>query len=254
MTASFTVIIPSRFGATRLPGKPLLDIGGKPLVQHAWESASASAARHVYVATDHTLIADRCKSFGAEYRMTSELHQSGTDRVAEVVEQLRFSDEAVIVNVQGDEVGVPAKIINQVAEILLRDPQKSMATLCVPFASEQEARDPNKVKVKFNPDGRALSFSREFSPDPHQDPAWGYRHIGLYAYRAGFLRRFTRMTPTESELRERLEQLRAIDNGFPIYVEVACAVPGPGSIDTPEDLERVAAALSLAVFPTSPGR
>ena len=245
MTLPFKVIIPCRYASTRLPGKPLLDIGGKPLVQHAWESATASAAQQVIVATDHRLIAERCESFGAECRMTSGQHQSGTDRVAEVVYQLALSDYAVIVNLQGDEVGLPGQLIDQVAEILLREPGRNMATLCEPFASGQAARDPNRVKVEFDASGRALSFSREFSPHPGQRPPWGYRHIGLYAYRAGFLRRFTRLAPSPSERREQLEQLRALDNGEPVYVELA-RVPAGAGVDTPADLERATATLACA--------
>ena len=239
MTTSFTVIIPSRYGSTRLPAKALLDIGGKPLVQRAWESASASAAQHVYIATDHKLIADRCKEFGAHVCLTSEEHKSGTDRIAEVVDQLGLADDSVIVNVQGDQCDLPWQLVNQVAEMLLRHPERGMATVCEPFASEAEARNPDNVKVTFNATGRALSFSREYVPVPDRAPAWGYRHVGLYAYRVGFLRKFAKMPPSPSEFRERLEQLRALDNGCPIFVEVACA-PAGGEVNTPADLERVA--------------
>jgi 3-deoxy-manno-octulosonate cytidylyltransferase (CMP-KDO synthetase) len=169
--------------------------------------------------------------------MTSASHQSGTDRVAEVVEQLGLADDAVIVNVQGDEVGLPAKLIDQVAGILMRNPAHGMATLCEAFTSEVDALDPNKVKVKFDDSGRALSFSRVFVPDPGQIPRWGYRHIGLYAYRVGFLRRFTRAPQSSLELAEKLEQLRALDHDWPIYVEVACAPAGMG-VDNGVDLER----------------
>lgn len=252
MTHSFTVIIPSRYGSTRLPAKPLLDIGGKPLVQHAWESASASAATHVYVATDHASIEKCCAGFGATVRMTSNRHRSGTDRVAEVVDQLQLADDEVVVNVQGDEVGLPAELIDQVAGMLLRNPGYTMATLCEPFDSEAAARDPGNVKVEFDASGRALSFTRTYVPRPGRNPSWGYRHIGLYAYRAGYLRRFTRMGQSPSELRERLEQLRAMDSGDAIHVEVACLPAGHG-IDTTADLER-AATRALPIQPTSRGK
>ena len=254
MTAPFTVIIPSRYASTRLPAKALIEIPGtgKSLVQHAWESATASAARQVLVATDHESIAGHCAGIGASFRMTSDLHQSGTDRVAEVADQLQLGDDEVVVNVQGDEVGLPPELINQVAAILAREPGCSMATLCEPFDSEAAAQDTGNVKVRFDTSGRALSFSRNYQPGPGQDPPWGYRHIGLYAYRAGFLRRFTRMPQSASEMRERLEQLRALDNGYGIYVEVACKPAGHG-IDTPADLER-AAAWALSIHATSRDR
>ncbi len=254
MTTSYTVIIPSRLGSTRLPAKALIEIPGtgKPLVQHAWESASASSATQVFLATDNKLIAELGASFGASCRMTSDEHQSGTDRVAEVVEQLELEDDAVVVNVQGDEVGLPPELIDQVAGMLLRNSEYSMATLCEAFESEAAAQDTGNVKVSFDASGRALSFSRTYRPEPGSNPRWGYRHIGLYAYRAGFLRKFTRMPQSPSELRERLEQLRAMDNGHAIYVEVACKPAGHG-IDTPADLER-AATWARSVEPTLRGK
>lgn len=252
MTAPFTVIIPSRYGSVRLPGKALLPVQGKPLVQHAYEAAAASAAQQVLVATDHERIAEACRSFGAQYRMTSDRHQSGTDRIAEVADQLGLDDAAVIVNVQGDQKELPPQLIDQVAAMLTAHPDRVMATVCEPFTSAQEAGNPNKVKVKFDATGRAVSFSREYLPAPGQEPPWGYRHVGLYAYRAGFLRKFTNMSPSPSEIRERLEQLRALDNGYPIYVEIACA-PAGSEVDTPEDLERAVAG-STGVLATSRDR
>jgi len=254
VTASFTVIIPSRYGSTRLPAKALIEIPGtgKSLVRHAWESATASAARQVLVATDHESIAAHCAGIGASFCMTSVQHQSGTDRVAEVADQLQLGDDEVVVNVQGDEVGLPPELINQVAGILARKPECSVATLCEPFDSEAAAQDTGNVKVSFDASGRALSFSRAYRSRPGANPPWGYRHIGLYAYRAGFLRKFTRMQQSASELRERLEQLRALDNGYAICVEVACKPAGHG-IDTPADLER-AAAWALSMHATSRDR
>lgn len=252
MTAPFTVIIPSRLGSTRLPGKALILIQGKPLVRHAWEAAVASSAQRVLVATDDERIAAVCREFGAVCVMTSARHQSGTDRIAEVADQLALDDGAVIVNVQGDQRELPPLLIDQVAAMLTAHPGRVMATVCEPFAAEADARNPGKVKVKFDHDGRALSFSREYRAEPGQVPPWGYRHVGLYAYRAGFLRRFTRMAPSPSELRERLEQLRALDNGVAIHVEVACA-PAGSEVDTPEDLQR-ATTMPVAGGSTSRGR
>ncbi len=252
MTAPFTVIIPSRHGSTRLPGKALIPIQGRPLVQHAWEAARASGARRVIVATDHESILAACRAFGAECVMTSGHHESGTDRIAEVADQLGLDDQAVVVNVQGDQRELPPELIDQVAAMLTGYPDRDMATVCEPFRSVDEARNPSKVKVKFDTDGRALSFSREYTPEPGAMPPWGYRHVGLYAYRAGFLRRFTRLPPGPSEIRERLEQLRALDNGCPIYVAVACA-PAGSEVDTPDDLERAATG-AVAVDPISRGR
>lgn len=257
MTAPFTVIIPSRYGSTRLPGKALIPIHGKPLVQHAFEAAEQSAAGSVVIATDHEGIAGECRAFGARVLMTSGTHQSGTDRIAEVADRLGLEDSEVIVNVQGDQRRLPPRLINQVAGILLDHPGRVMATVCEPFDSEEDARNPNRVKVDFDASGKALSFTRDYVPRGRPGAPWGYRHVGLYAYRAGFLRRFTRLPPSPSEQRERLEQLRAMDNGFAIYVEIACA-PAGAEVDTPEDVMAAegesAATWSADIFTTSRGK
>ena len=237
MTASFIAIIPCRFGSTRLPGKPLLDIGGKPLIQHVFEAARASTAARVLIATDDARIASVAGDFGAETMLTSDQHVSGTDRLAEVVTRLNLPDADVLVNVQGDEYGLQAVLIDQVAEALLQRPLRSIATLCEAFASGSAAQDPNNVKVVFDASGRALYFSRAPLPWSDGSVVTRYRHIGLYAYRAGFLRRFATLPPSPLEQSERLEQLRALHHGYEIQVEIARAPAGIG-VDTRADLER----------------
>jgi len=242
VTAAFTVVIPARFGATRLPGKPLADIGGKPLIRHVWEPASASAAKHVCIATDDDRIRDAARAFGAEVVMTSSHHASGTDRIAEVAQMLDMPDDAIVINVQGDEFGLSAALIDQVAQALHAHPEREMATLGARFLDRPEWLDPHIVKVIVDAHQDAIYFSR--APIPWRGegggnaPILSLRHMGLYAYRAGFLRTFTTLKPTELELSERLEQLRALHYGFKIRVEEACA-PACVGVDTPEDLERV---------------
>ncbi len=237
MTDSFIAVIPSRFASTRLPGKPLLDIGGKPLLQHVYAAACHSAASRILIATDDARIAAAATAFGAETMLTSDQHVSGTDRLAEVVTRLDLADEQVVVNVQGDEFGLPSLLINQVAEALLQRPSRAMATLCETMHTDAEAQDPNLVKVVFDATGRALYFSRAALPWSDGGGPTRYRHIGLYAYRAGFLRRFASLPPSPLEQSERLEQLRALQHGFEIQVEIARAAAGAG-VDTPADLAR----------------
>ncbi|WOJ94219.1 3-deoxy-manno-octulosonate cytidylyltransferase [Congregibacter variabilis] len=243
---SFVVVIPARYASTRLPGKPLSMIAEKTMLQHVWERARTSVASRVVIATDDTRIAAVCGDFGAEALMTSPDHASGTDRLAEVVQALGLSDDQIVVNVQGDEPLIPATVINQVASNLAREETASIATLCEAITDVEVLRDPNAVKVVFDEAGRALYFSRAIIPWP-RDHLWEsaemplgnwYRHIGLYAYRAGFLRRYTQWQPAPIELAESLEQLRALHKGEGIHVETACE-PVPGGIDTPEDLHRL---------------
>lgn len=257
----FVVVIPARFGASRLPGKPLADIGGKPMICHVLAAALASNAARVLVATDHPEIADVVRAAGGEVSITSPAHQSGSERLAETVEQLTLPDDAIVVNVQGDEPMIPPVLINQVAEQLARS-QRSMATLSTPIRSREELFDPNMVRVIVDSHGDAIYFSRAPIPWPREsaelewqlseggyptsanaDPvlaSWrGYqRHIGLYSYRAGFIRRYVTWAATPLETIEKLEQLRVIWYGEKISVATA-AVPAPGGIDTPEDLELV---------------
>ena len=248
---SFLVVIPARHASTRLPGKPLQRIGAKPMVQHVWERARASSADRVVVATDHGDIASACEAFGGDCLLTRPDHPSGTDRLAEVVDRLELDDEHIVVNVQGDEPLIPAEVIEQVAANLKSQPRASIATLCEAITDPAVLVDPNAVKVVTDRNGMALYFSRASIPWPRDqkldsgtmpDGAW-YRHLGLYAYRAGFLRRYRTWAPAPLETLESLEQLRALYQGEGIHVAEA-AVPVPGGVDTPEDLEAVRALLA----------
>jgi 3-deoxy-manno-octulosonate cytidylyltransferase (CMP-KDO synthetase) len=238
VTETFKVIIPARLGSTRLPGKMLLHIGGKPLLQHVYTSACKSIADQVLIATDDQGIYNTANKFGAECVMTSAGHASGTDRLAEVVEKSGFADDTVIVNVQGDEMGMPPKLINQVATLLINHPRGKMATLCEEISDESDISNPNVVKVVFNQKNAAIYFSR--LPIPWHKEGFTrqyFRHIGIYAYRAGFLREYSKMPRCELEQKESLEQLRALYYGVTILVEEACAQSGIG-IDTEDDLQR----------------
>jgi len=238
VTEAFKVIIPARLGSTRLPGKMLLEIGGKPLLQHVYTAACKSNADQVLIATDDQQICNTAKAFGAECVMTSAAHTSGTDRLAEAVEKLGLPDETIIVNVQGDEMGMPAELINQVATLLINNPAEKMATLCEEISDEKEINNPNVVKVVFNKNHAAIYFSRLPVPWHKQGLAQQYfRHIGLYAYRAGFLKEYSRLPPCELEQKESLEQLRALYHGISILVEEGRSSSGIG-IDTEDDLNR----------------
>ncbi len=239
---AYHIIIPARYASTRLPGKPLLDINGKCLLQHVYDSACDSRAESVVIATDDLRIQAAAAAFGARVYMTADTHNSGTERLAEVVEQRQLADDSIIVNLQGDEFGMPIDLLEQVAGLLESSATADIATLCEPIDNEADYRNPNIVKVIRDQQGRALYFSR--SPIPWHDPAESlpdvpaYRHLGLYAYRAGFLSRYVRMPVSATEQVERLEQLRALDQGADIRVAVAATRPGLG-IDTPADLDRV---------------
>jgi len=240
----FDVFIPVRFGSRRLPGKPLIDIQGKPLIQYVYESARSSSASGITVTTDDDRIADTVRGFGGEVIQTSPQHASGTDRIAEAVDVLGLSDERIIVNVQGDEPQMPGALINQVASALLDQPEAVMSTACYPITDRKEHNNPNVVKVVADSQGWALYFSR--APIPWYrdiDGIHAHRHIGIYGYRVGLLRRFTRWETSELEKAERLEQLRVLYHGGRILVCPAAAAPGIG-IDTQEDLEKFAQSLS----------
>lgn len=245
MRAEFTVIIPARLSGTRLPGKALYDIAGKPLIQHVYESALNSAAEQVIVATDDEGIKKTVEKFGGHAVMTGVHHQSGTDRIAEAIVQLNIPDETLIINIQGDEFGLTPAIINQLPDAMRAHPDLPMATLCERIEDRRDLENPNIVKVIFNRDNSAIYFSR--SPIPwsgipqgevsdYAFPCQPYRHIGIYGYRAGFLRIFTGLPHCRLEQSEKLEQLRALYCGYPIYVEQACTSCGVG-VNTPEDLE-----------------
>ncbi len=238
MQTPFSIIIPARYASTRLPGKPLLDIKGKPLIQHVFETASNTQAKRIVIATDDDKIANIAESFGASVVLTSAEHQSGTDRIAEAVKQLEIDDSEIIVNLQSDEYGLPISIVNQVASNLFNNPDNQVATLCEVITTMDEYTDPNIVKVTFDNKNSAIYFSRSPIPADRSGglPAEVYRHIGLYAYRAGYLQEFTQLPPCAIEKAEALEQLRVLYNGGKIHVEVAVDETGLG-IDTAEDLE-----------------
>jgi 3-deoxy-manno-octulosonate cytidylyltransferase (CMP-KDO synthetase) len=246
----FSVIIPARYGSSRFPGKPLADIAGKPMVQHVYERALLSEADRVIIATDDSRIADAARAFGAEVCMTREDHPSGTDRLQEVVAQLGFAPDDIVVNVQGDEPLIPPCVINQVAQNLMAEPQASIATLSEPIEDIESLLNPNVVKVVTDRNGLAMYFSRApiawprdaFNHDKTIMPTdfnW-QRHIGIYAYRVGLLNSFVTWEPADVENTECLEQLRALWNGAKIHVAVANELP-PAGVDTPEDLERLRA-------------
>jgi len=246
---SFIAIIPARYASTRLPGKPLIDIHGKPMIVHVMERARESGAERVIVATDNDDVARAVEAAGGEVCMTRSDHQSGTERLAEVIEKYQFADDALIVNVQGDEPMIPPVIIRQVADNLAKS-SAGMATLAVPVTSAEEAFNPNAVKVVRDAQGYALYFSRATIPWDRERFARSketvgdnfLRHIGIYGYRAGFIRRYVSWETSPLEQIELLEQLRVLWYGEKIHVDVAQAIPGAG-VDTPEDLERVRAAM-----------
>jgi 3-deoxy-manno-octulosonate cytidylyltransferase (CMP-KDO synthetase) len=248
----FVVIVPARLASTRLPRKPLADIGGVPMVVRVARAAAASGAERVAVAADSPEIVDACSAHGVEALLTRADHASGTDRLAEAVECLGLADDALVVNVQGDEPLMPAAVVRRVAEALEHRADCAIATACHPLHDAAEFFSPDVVKVVTDANGRALYFSR--APIPWSRDAFAAgrgrlppglparRHIGLYAYRAGFLRRFPNLPPVPLEQHESLEQLRALAHGFGIaVVELPEALP-PG-VDTPEDLERIRALL-----------
>ena len=244
----FTCIIPARYASTRFPGKPLVDIHSKPMIQHVVERAMESGANRVVVATDDERIAEVVKSFGGQICMTGRHHESGTERLAEVVDILGLDADEIVVNVQGDEPFIPASIIQQVAENLNQHRQAEMATLAVRLTDVEELFNPNVVKVVTDKLGYALYFSRATIPYDRArfldadsiDEIGDYylRHIGIYAYRAGFIKQYVNMTPSGLEQIESLEQLRVLWHGEKIHVDVALQAP-PAGIDTPDDLARV---------------
>ncbi len=246
---SFLVVIPARFASQRLPGKPLKDIAGKPMIQRVYERAQASKARQVVVATDNEAIYEVVKAFGGEVCMTSDQHQSGTDRLEEVVQQLGLSDEEIVVNVQGDEPLIPPEVINQVAANLEENDEASCATLSEKIVHSDDVFNPNAVKVVCNQNSMALYFSRAAIPwcrDEFSKPAnerdseniAAQRHIGIYAYRVALLKSFVSWPLAELEKLEKLEQLRILANGHGIHVALACSTV-PAGVDTEDDLLRV---------------
>jgi 3-deoxy-manno-octulosonate cytidylyltransferase (CMP-KDO synthetase) len=243
----FLVVIPARIGSTRLPRKPLADIGGKPMVVRVAEQAKKSLAHSVVVATDSSEIQAACDEHRIECLLTSPDHPTGTDRLAEVAQLLKLPSNALVVNVQGDEPLIPPELINQVAQTLADHAECAISTVAVPIHDAAEIQNPNVVKVVLNRDGEALYFSRAPIPfvrdiKPEQKTAH-LRHLGIYAYRADFLQAYSRLEPAPPEEAEALEQLRALWNGYRIAVHIAAQTP-PAGVDTPEDLERVRSLLA----------
>jgi 3-deoxy-manno-octulosonate cytidylyltransferase (CMP-KDO synthetase) len=249
----FVVIIPARYASSRLPGKVLLDIAGKSMLQRVFDNARASDAVDVVVATDDTRVENAARDFGATVVMTSSEHRSGTERLAEATGQLGLGADDIVVNVQADEPLMPGALMRQVALGLAQNPTCSIATLCEPIDEESMLFDPNAVKVVCDQHQRALYFSRAPVPWVRDAFAAGnrtptglhFRHIGLYAYRVAYLQEYAVRTPCALELAESLEQLRALDAGDQIHVGVAERDPGPG-VDTADDLAR-ARALAVAL-------
>ena len=244
---TFTVVIPARYESTRLPGKPLIKFDGKPMVVRVAERAVASGAMRVVIATDDKRVVDAVSEHHFEVIMTSPNHISGTDRIAEVAALANFSDSEIIVNVQGDEPLMPPPLIRSVAETLAMS-DVAMATACHTLTDPIEITNPNIVKVVLDINKDALYFSRAIIPWARDAFANGilsiptglpiYRHIGIYAYRVGFLKKFCQLSPAPIEQFESLEQLRALWHGEKIRVFVVPSAP-PGGVDTPEDVERV---------------
>jgi 3-deoxy-manno-octulosonate cytidylyltransferase (CMP-KDO synthetase) len=250
---NFIVVIPARYDSSRLPGKPLADIGGKPMVQWVYERSIKSGAKQVIVATDDKRVEQVVRDFGGEVCMTSAAHTSGTERLAEVVKKYEFADDEIIVNVQGDEPMIPSANISQVANNLSQyllnsatnqsNKNVGMATLAEPVCSRAELANPNVVKVVTDKDGLALYFSRSVLPfdrDGKEDELnYGYlRHIGIYAYKVGFIKQYVSWPVSQLEQIESLEQLRVLWQGQSIHVAEAVEPP-PAGVDTAEDLEQV---------------
>ncbi|MEE9310002.1 MAG: 3-deoxy-manno-octulosonate cytidylyltransferase [Cocleimonas sp.] len=242
--SKIVLVIPSRFASTRLPGKPLRLLAGKPMIQHVFERAQEAADdvgfEEIIIATDDARIQETCEAFGAKVCMTSENHETGSDRLAEVVALNGWDDDTIVVNLQGDEPLTPIGNLKQVATNLANNPEASIATLATPLSNNEEYKDPNVVKVVSDKNGMALYFSRASIPfqrdeDGAQVSDFALRHIGIYAYRAGYLKSFAEMEPCKIEQLEKLEQLRAMWHGARIHVAVADEVPGHG-VDTEADL------------------
>jgi 3-deoxy-manno-octulosonate cytidylyltransferase (CMP-KDO synthetase) len=238
MSTPFIAVIPARLASTRLARKPLADIGGAPMVVRVAQQAAKSKATRVVVATDSAEILEVCQSYGLETFLTSEHHPTGTDRLSELVKQLGLAKEEIVVNVQGDEPFIPPELINTVANALAEHPTCAIATGAVRILDDQESHSPHVVKVVLNHHGEALYFSRARIPFARdvQIPSQAYlRHLGIYAYRVSFLEDFAHLPPAPLEQIEALEQLRALYNGYKIFVEIFAQAPPPG-IDTAEDL------------------
>jgi 3-deoxy-manno-octulosonate cytidylyltransferase (CMP-KDO synthetase) len=238
----FKVVIPARYASSRLPGKPLLDVAGKPMVVRVAEQAQKSGASEIIVATDFEKILKTCEAHNFKALMTRIDHASGTDRIAEVAEKLGWNDDEIVVNVQGDEPLIEPQLIREVAEHLANSKDAVMATACHPIHDEASLLNPNVVKVVMDANGNALYFSRAPIPYPrdeaHKQNIKAHRHIGIYAYRVGFLKKYATLAPSELEKIESLEQLRVLYHGFKIGVAITLNAPASG-VDTQEDLDAV---------------
>ncbi|WP_144394316.1 3-deoxy-manno-octulosonate cytidylyltransferase [Pleionea sediminis] len=234
----FHVIIPARFQSSRLPGKPLADIAGKSMIQRVYEQAKASGAQSVAIATDDKRIQEHVESFSGTVTLTRDDHESGTDRIREACEKLSLDDDAVVVNVQGDEPFIPPQTIRQVAKLLAK-PDSVMSTLCVPIDEDSDIQNPNIVKVVKTLSNRAIYFSRSGIPFNRDGQAFDglpyFRHLGIYGFKFHFLKTFSDLPVSQLESCEKLEQLRALENGYPIEIEVAIESP-PAGVDTEKDL------------------
>lgn len=254
MNIAFKVVVPARYASSRLPAKPLADIGGKPMVVRVMERALASGASEVWVATDHAGVRDAVQAAGGKVLMTRADHPTGTDRLGEVVSTLGWADDEIVVNVQGDEPLIDPALVRGVATALAQDEAAAIATAAHPIHGGEEFLNPSVVKVVCDARGHAHYFSRAPIPFPRDAALAGnlnttaplpgglaaLRHVGLYAYRAGFLRAFGSLAPAPTERIEMLEQLRALWHGYRIHVETLVEAP-PAGVDTPEDLARVRA-------------
>jgi len=234
----FSVIIPARYASTRFPGKPLVDLGGRPMVVRVCERAAQSGAAAVHVATDDPRIADAVRAHGHSALMTRADHASGTDRIAEAARQLRLGDDDIVVNLQGDEPLMEPALIAEVVDILYKQQEASVATACHAIHDAESFSNPNVVKVVLDRKGYALYFSRAGIPYPRQGQAKAYRHAGLYAYRVGLLLKISQLEEAPLERIEALEQLRFLWHGYRIAVVVSPREIPPG-VDTPRDLEAV---------------
>lgn len=241
--SKYKIVIPVRYDSSRFPGKAMADIHGKPMIQHVYESALKTKASEIVIATDNSTIGKAAEEIGASLCMTKSSHESGTDRITEVVDEMGWSDDTIIVNLQGDEPLMPAELIDQVATGLVINAEADCATLYTSITNLQDLVDPNSVKVVTDINGMALYFSRAVIPcqrDANEtiNVKVYKRHIGLYAYRAATLNRYKNFKQCDIESIEKLEQLRMMYNGMRIHVSEATVLPGPG-VDTPEDLEKV---------------
>ena len=237
--AGFIAVIPARYGSSRLPGKPLKDIAGKPMIEWVYRQTLGSGASEVIVATDDERIAEACRGFGAPVELTSAEHPSGTDRIAELARRFEWADDQIVVNVQGDEPLISPVSIAQTARLLAWHPDATIATLAAPLDRDAQFEDPNFAKVVTDHAGWALYFSRAPIPWPRDGGLpEARRHIGLYAYRAGGLKAISASPPCALEETEKLEQLRALWLGYRIIVADAAEPPSP-AVDTEEDLARI---------------